>query len=292
MTSLIKYEAACRALAEAKAVDEVKDLRDKADALRVYAMQARNRTLEVDAAEIRIRAERRLGEMIAAQKADGGLSKGAAEKGANAVVSHDRVEKPKLSDAGISKDLSSHAQKLAAVPESQFEEEIGEWRDRVQAEGARVTTRLEQDGESLKPQPEPEPQAGNCAPSAEHVEPEVAPAPTQSGSSASLDEDAFGGFDAVADLEIAQKEIILLQEQVAALSSGDVTAELEQEIKARQGIEARLAETMNKVSQLDKELRRFGKLTKALRDLLGVESNAGIVGAVRTALAAIKGEAA
>lgn len=158
MTSLVKYDAACRALAEAKAVDEVKDLRDKADAMRIYAMQAKNKTLEVDAAEIRIRAERRLGEMIAAQKATEGLSKGAAEKKVNAVTSEDRVKKPKLSDAGISKNLSSRAQKLAAVPQAEFEAEVGEWRERVQAEGARVTTRLEQAGERAMKEAESTPQ--------------------------------------------------------------------------------------------------------------------------------------
>jgi hypothetical protein len=35
--------------------------------LRAYALQAKNRELEIDAAEIRIRAERRLGELQAEQ---------------------------------------------------------------------------------------------------------------------------------------------------------------------------------------------------------------------------------
>lgn len=147
---MVRYEAACKALAAAKAVDEVKDVRNQADAIRVYAMQAKNKGMEVDAAEIRIRAERRLGELLTEQKAGEGLSKGAAQKGVgragnNAVLTDDRV--PKLSDAGISKDLSSRAQKLAAVPAEEFEAEVGEWRNRVTAENARVTTRLEQAGE-------------------------------------------------------------------------------------------------------------------------------------------------
>jgi hypothetical protein len=59
--------------------DEAKDIRDKAEAMRAYARQAKNKDLEVDAAEIRIRAERRLGELIRAQKTEGpGLNKGAA----------------------------------------------------------------------------------------------------------------------------------------------------------------------------------------------------------------------
>lgn len=153
MTSLIKYDAACRALQEAVAVDEVKDLRDKADAMRIYAMQSKNKTLEVDAAEIRIRAERRLGEMIAAQKAEGGLNQGAAGQSGNQhtgkLVRSSVTTAPKLADVGISKDLSSRAQKLAAVSEAEFEAEVCEWRDRVKAEGARVSTRLEKAGERV-----------------------------------------------------------------------------------------------------------------------------------------------
>jgi len=168
MTALIKYDAACRALAEAKAVDEVKDLRDKAEAMRIYAMQAKNKTLEVDAAEIRIRAERRLGEMISKQKETVGLNRGTVINGAmpgkndgsSAVVADDH--RPTLADVGVSKDLSSRAQKLAAVPEEEFEAEVGEWRERVQAEGARVTTRLEAAGERAINKTQKEEQKPEC----------------------------------------------------------------------------------------------------------------------------------
>jgi hypothetical protein len=55
----------------------VKKIRDSAEMLRVYAKQASNRQLEADAAEIRMRAERRLGELIKAQKETVGLNRGA-----------------------------------------------------------------------------------------------------------------------------------------------------------------------------------------------------------------------
>jgi len=146
MSSLIKYDAACRALAECKKVDEVKSWHDKAAAMQAYGRMANDKTLEIDAAEIRIRAERRLGELIVSQKSSVGLNKGNLKKG-SVLVSDEGGKMPKLSDAGISYDLSSRAQKIAAVPEAEFEAEVTEWRGRVQEEGARVTSRLESAGE-------------------------------------------------------------------------------------------------------------------------------------------------
>jgi len=63
MEQLLKYDAACHALAEAARLDEVKDIKDKMEAIEHYARQARNQELEANAWVIRKRAEDRLGEM-------------------------------------------------------------------------------------------------------------------------------------------------------------------------------------------------------------------------------------
>ena len=148
---LAKYDAACRAVAEAKTVDEAKDLRDKAEAMRAYARQAKNRQLEVDTAEIRMRAERRLGEIIKLQKDTVGLAKGGRPYKNLTGRDKRQVEaSPTLTEIGIDRDLSSRAQKLAAVPEDKFEGMLGGWRDRVADETERVTTNLLKLGENYR----------------------------------------------------------------------------------------------------------------------------------------------
>jgi len=71
-----------------------------------YARQAKDRQLEIDASEIRIRAERRLGQMIAEQKRTVGLNTGTAGAGRPSLGSTQeeppKDDRPTLADAGIS----------------------------------------------------------------------------------------------------------------------------------------------------------------------------------------------
>ena len=101
--------------------------------------QAKNRQLEIDAAEIRIRAERRVGELIAAQRDTEGLNLGASaggkKDGPRGSVVDPRDTRPTLAEAGIDKHLADRARKLAAVPASEFESDLNEWRGRGEQTG-------------------------------------------------------------------------------------------------------------------------------------------------------------
>jgi N6-adenosine-specific RNA methylase IME4 len=144
--ALVRYDAACRAITAAKSVDEALKIRDQAEAMRAYARIAKNKQLQVDAAEIRIRAERRVGELIAAQKTTIGLAKGQLRRGSK---KEPRVSNapPTLAAAGIDKKLSMRAQSLARVTPPKFERMLGEWRDRISHETERVTINLLREGE-------------------------------------------------------------------------------------------------------------------------------------------------
>jgi phage N-6-adenine-methyltransferase len=133
---LVLYDAARVAIQRAMAVDEVKEIRDRAEAMRAYAHQSNDRQMEMDATEIRARATRRLGELIAAQKVlprerGGGLAKPPGKKKIGSQI--DPISTvPTLSAMGIDKHLADSARKLAALPEEKFEARLGEWREHAE----------------------------------------------------------------------------------------------------------------------------------------------------------------
>jgi hypothetical protein len=125
-TALAKYDAACRAIAEAATVDEVKYFHDEAAAMGAYARMARNRELEAQCAEIRMRATRRLGEMVREQKRTIGLAKGGRPKTG---LSEDPVSVPTFASQGIDKNLAKDARTLSDLPPEKFEERVAEARE-------------------------------------------------------------------------------------------------------------------------------------------------------------------
>ena len=114
MSTLIRYEQARFALAECQRVDEVKDIRDKAEAMAAYARQAKDTELIQFATEIKVRAERRCGELLS----QGDRAQvGRPEKTSNAATN----SAPTLAALGITRDQSSRYQSLASMSEAHFE---------------------------------------------------------------------------------------------------------------------------------------------------------------------------
>lgn len=115
---LMKYDQACRAVAEAKTLDEARSIKDQAEGLRAYARQANNRQLEIDAAEIRVRAERKVGQILKLLE----LPKKFQRNGMT------KFTQP-LEALGIDPILSAMSQRLASVTDETFEKAVTHWRE-------------------------------------------------------------------------------------------------------------------------------------------------------------------
>jgi phage N-6-adenine-methyltransferase len=114
--SLTNISAARTALAKASTLADVLTIRDKAEAIRVY-VKAAAESLETQnaAAEIKLRAERKAGEMLAEMEKHDGDPR-----------SHNVT---RLADLGITKMQSSRWQKEASVSDEVFEQLVADCRD-------------------------------------------------------------------------------------------------------------------------------------------------------------------
>jgi N6-adenosine-specific RNA methylase IME4 len=126
-----------QALIAAKNVGDVIDVRHKAEALRILGRIANDHELEADAAQVRLNAERKLGTMLAAEKEAGTLGPGRNRPKVNG-SSQEPLTRVTLEEIGVTKKLSTRAQKLAAIPDRVFEKAVDRVRDRIKA-GADVS---------------------------------------------------------------------------------------------------------------------------------------------------------
>lgn len=125
------FDRARQELELAASIDEVKKIRDQAEALRQYARQQKlSLEMQNRCAEIKIRAERRAGEILSdMDKHPPGPSGGDR--------SHDGTDPPRLFDLGISKNQSSRWQSIASIPEDEFESRV----DEIKRKNAELTSR-------------------------------------------------------------------------------------------------------------------------------------------------------
>src|ERR1700730_17201030 len=118
---LIKYNAMCTAIEAACAIDEVKDIRDKSIALEKYAHQAKNTEAERQCREIRIRAERKAGELTGKMEK---ASPGPPKKGYDAAGGVTSPKEKTLAGLGVTRQEASEWERLSKVPKDKFEKEI------------------------------------------------------------------------------------------------------------------------------------------------------------------------
>jgi hypothetical protein len=145
VTQLIRYETARKALTDAVMFDEVMTIMNVAEQAALYAKQANDNELIEKATEIRVRAQRKAGEML----------RQAAEQGHRATGSTGnpelQVSKPAtLQQIGITRDQSSRYQQLAAMPDEHFETAVAT----AKATAGEVTTAFML-REAAKVQPRP-----------------------------------------------------------------------------------------------------------------------------------------
>lgn len=138
---LTNYDAALAAIENAVLVDDLLSIKDNSDALRAAARIAGNTEAEMKMAEIRIRAERRVGQLMALQRDTVGLAKAGRPKQSG--IGDTQLERPiTLAEVGITKPLAARARKLAELEPERFESTLTEWKGKILNEGARVTTTL------------------------------------------------------------------------------------------------------------------------------------------------------
>jgi site-specific DNA-methyltransferase (adenine-specific) len=155
---LVLLEQAKQALAEVKTIPEAKKIRDQAEAIRNYLrVQGASFEAQQDAAEVKVRAERRIGELLGPPDDKGGRPKKPSN---DLTVSDD--------DDGPAREWKRRFRAEALLPEDEFEEHLARCREEDKEItsaalfklGSRLARHKRQRERNLGDKPEPDEEGG------------------------------------------------------------------------------------------------------------------------------------
>ena len=144
--SIQKFNEITAALQVVETIEEIKGISDMAEAARIYSKQARlGLETQNRAAEIRVRALRREGEILKAMKERGELR---GKGGSNEPICGARILT--LPDLDIKPHESADSQAIASIPEDEFETEVA----KVKADEKQISaSHFAEKGRGKKPKP-------------------------------------------------------------------------------------------------------------------------------------------
>jgi hypothetical protein len=144
-TGLVHYDRMRHELALCSNTDEVLEIRQRARAAEIYAQQINDTDAERQIVAIRLRAERKLGQLLKEMKQSGERDSGSGgdRKSQSPATT---VKQKTLSDIGITRDQSSKFQQLADVPEKAFEDALADTRSLPSTDGVIKQTHTNKSG--------------------------------------------------------------------------------------------------------------------------------------------------
>lgn len=277
MSALIKYDQARLALAACRNVDDIKDIRDKSEAMRLYAKQANDTELEQWAAEIKLRAQRAIGELSAALPTQNG--------GFGIVPTGGKHKAEVLADAGISTSAANRYEKLAAIADAAIEAFIA----KSKLEGKPVSVKSVMATLATKEPAQPPAPPAPVAAHAEHddapdfgVVGAALPAPVVVNESEGQAPDPFELLrEEIAKTEQLQEQVDTLAARVKLLSQSDLAAQIMALEQDRDGIRNRAAMHYDEFSKANNKVIELKKLLDKLCKIAGVTKYGDLAGCIK-----------
>jgi hypothetical protein len=276
MTALIKYDQARQALAACRNVDDIKDIRDKSEAMRLYAKQANDTELEQWAAEIKLRAQRAIGELSAALPTQNG--------GFGMVPTGGKHKAEVLADAGISTSAANRYEKLAAIADAAIEAFIAKSKlegKPVSVKSVMATLVTKESAQPPEP-PVPAPVVVDLDDAPDFgVVGAALPSPVASDDP---DDDAPDPFELLreeqARAEQLQDQVDTLAARVKLLSQGDLAAQLIAVEQDRDGVRNRAAMHYEEFTKANNKVIELKKLLDKLCKIAGVSKYGDLAGRI------------